>query len=355
MKIRLGNFQKTITSILLILLLFFGIYIGVTYLLSFFAPFIIAIIICAINEPVISFLQKTFRLKRKTASVLSLLLTVSIIAVLIFLAVLKTYYELIKLQNNLPYYIETVSNTFNGYYDWASVFYHNLPDNISEGFEANFKEILPRIEKLITSIASSILNSITSIPKIAVFSTVTLLSSYFISSDRNTIGKFIYRQLPIKARKDYYGIKHKTITGIIGYFRAQLILISITFIEATLGFLVIKADYAVLMGLVVALSDAIPILGTNIVMIPWIIWNVAAGNMKMALGLTAVYILGIIIRQIVEPKIVAHQTGLHPFITLISMYTGYIVFGFLGLFIGPVLMVFLKNLQSSGIIHIWNE
>ncbi|MFZ5986826.1 MAG: sporulation integral membrane protein YtvI [Bacillota bacterium] len=355
MHFKLEKYKKTVTSVITILLIILVIYMGATFLFAFLAPFIIAVVISLINEPIINYMEKKMRINRKYASVLSLVLTVSIITFLIVLIVLKVYYELIRLQNNLPQYIETISNTISGYYDRASVFYDYFPDNISASLEDNFKSNLPKVEKIITSIAASILNSITSIPKIAVFTTVTLLSSYFISSDRRNIRNFVYKQLPGNFKKGFPGVKSEAGSAILGYFRAQLVLMSITFIQSTLGFIIIKADYAVLMGFIVALSDGIPILGTGIIMLPWIAWSFITGNMKMACGLASVYLSGLIIRQVIEPKIVAAHTGLHPLVTLISMYMGLMLFGVIGLFIGPLFAILLKSLQKSGVISLWND
>lgn len=355
MRILADRLKKLTISMALILVILFIIYITTTYLFAYIAPFIIAIVISCINEPIISFMENKMKINRKLSSVISLTLTVSIIAVLITLGVFKMYYELMKLKVNLPQYMESISSTVADCYNRASVFYYNLPENISGTFQYNLKSILPQLEGVIGQIAASILSSITSVPKVAVFTTVTLLSSYFISSDRRNIIGFINRQFPGSFKKDLRGVKSDTLSAIVGYFKAQLILMTITFVQTTIGLIVIRADYAVLMGFLVALADGIPILGTTIVMFPWIAWNVITGNMQMAFGLAAVYLIGVIIRQIIEPKIVSNQTGLHPFATLISMYFGLMLFGFLGIFIGPIFVIFLKSLQKSGLINIWND
>ncbi|NLD50812.1 MAG: sporulation integral membrane protein YtvI [Clostridiaceae bacterium] len=350
-----SKIKNSLRSLVIILGILVLVYIGISYCFIFFAPFIIAIILSSINEPIIVFLLKKFRIPRSTAAVISLIITVCVAALVITLIVMKVYYELIKLKGSLPQYIEAVSTLLTGYYDRASLFYYNLPENISSAFGSNLVKILPKVEGVISGLASSILESLTSIPKLALFITVTLLSSYFISSDRHTIINFLYRQFPKRYKKNISGIKSDTVSAILGYIKAQLILVSITFVEATLGFMIIGADYAVLMGFLTAMSDAVPVLGTNMIFLPWILWSLITGNFNMALGLTVVYILGIIIRQILEPRLVAYQTGLHPLAALIFMYTGFLIFGFSGLFIGPILLIFIKSLQSTGIISIWND
>jgi len=328
---------------------------GIKHALIFIAPFIIAAIISTINEPIIGFLEKKIHLSRKTATIVSLTLSILVIAALTVSILFKIYYELIKLQNNLPNYIASISYLLSVYYSKISDFYSNLPFNIQESFRENLLVFLPKLENVISSVASSIIYSISSLPRLGIFITVTLLSSYFISSDKNNIRNFIYRQIPHKSKKNFYTAKNGAVSSILGYFKAQFIIMSITFIISTLGFIVINTDYAVLMGLITAIADGIPLLGSGIVMVPWILLNFITGNLRMALGLSGVYLFAIIVRQIIEPKIVSIKTGLHPMATLISMYLGVVIFGIVGLFLGPIIMIFLKNLNSSGIITIWKD
>ncbi len=347
--------KKAIISLLIVSILLILLYIIMNYLFALILPFLIAIIISSVNEPLINCMETKLRLSRKIASVISLTITVSIIIVLISLCVFKVYYELVKLNANLPHYIESFSAAASNCYSRVSVFYYYLPENLSGIFEYNLKSLLPKLEIITGRIAESIINSIASIPKAAVFTTVTLLSSYFISSDRRKIRSFIYRQLPVNFKQGFIGIKSDTFSTIAGYIKAQLILMCITFIETTLGLIVIKSEYAVLIGFIAAIADAVPIVGTGIVLFPLIAWNFIGGNIQMALGIMAVYLFGVILRQIIEPKIVASQTGIHPFVTLISMYLGMMLFGFPGLFIGPMFVTILKSLHKSGLISVWSD
>lgn len=349
------HYLKKLADIFIFLFILFVFYIGIKYLLVFFAPFITAAVISAINEPIIGFLEKRMKLSRKSSTVLSLILSICLIAVLTISILIKIYTELIKLQNNLPNYVSSISYLISGYYSKINTLYNSLPLSIQESFKNNTLVFLPKLEAVITYIASSIITSITSLPKLSIFVTVTLLSSYFISSDKKNLRNFIYRQIPKKSQKNFYNAKNGAVSSIFGYFKAQLIIMAVTFVISTIGFIIIKTDYAVLMGLVTALADGIPLVGSGIVMVPWIILNLLTGNIHMALGLTSVYLFAIIVRQLIEPKIVSNQTGLHPLVTLISMYSGLMIFGVIGLFLGPVAVILLKNIYSSGIITIWKE
>lgn len=351
----LQQYIKQLVKILIFIGILLGTYIGIKYVIVFIAPFLIAAFISAINEPIVGYLETRLKLNRKSASIISLTLSICVIAALAVSVLFKIYTELLKLQHNLPDYINSISYTLSVYYSKITAFYNSLPYNVQGSFRENLLVFLPKLEGVIAAIATSIISSITSLPKLGIFITVTLLSSYFISSDKKNIRNFIYRQIPNKSQLRFYNIKTGAVSSIFGYFKAQLIIMTVTFIVSTLGFIIINAEYAVLMGLITAISDGIPLLGSSIVMIPWIIWNFITGNLRMALGLSSVYIFAIIVRQIIEPKIVSYQTGLHPLATLISMYLGLMIFGVIGLFIGPITIIFLKSLHSSGVITIWNE
>ena len=151
------------------------------------------------------------------------------------------------------------------------------------------------------------------------------------------------------------GLKKDTIKALLGYFKAMLILMGFTFVEVSVGLFILDVKYAFLIALIVGLAEAIPIVGTGVVMLPWILWQVFTGNMTLAFGLAILYILGILIRQIMEPKIVGSQIGLHPLVTLLAMYVGLKFFGILGMFIGPISIIIVKNLQDAGILTLWND
>lgn len=349
------HYIKNIINLIIFAAILFGLYIGIKYVLIYLAPFLIAAVISVANEPIILFIEKKCNLNRKTSTIISLTLSICFMAALVVTILFKIYTELIKLQNNLPNYVTSISYLLSSYYSKVNTFYNSLPLNVQENFKDNVLVFLPKLEGAITLLASSIIASISSLPKLGIFITVVLLSSYFISSDKKNIRNFIYRQIPHESKKNFYNAKSGAVSSIFGYFRAQLILMVVTFVISTLGFFIINTDYAVLMGLLTAIADGIPLLGSAIVMVPWIILNFISGNVRMALGLLSIYLFAIIVRQIIEPKIVSNQTGLHPLVTLISMYLGLMIFGVFGLFLGPITMILLKNLHSSGIISIWKD
>lgn len=350
----LDKYQSTIKKLIMVVIIFAAIYFSITYFLPFFAPFVIAVIVSYINEPVIRLLQK-IKISRKVGACISLLFTMSVLAFVIVMGIVKTYNELTVLQDNVHTYSVDISIKLNRLIYRFTDFYNALPTEVTDTVTTNLTSLSTKISDLITAVIQYVINTVSSIPKVTVFTIVTILATYFISSDRKAISSFFYRQLPFSWRKRMTGIKKDTIKALLGYFRAILILMGFTFIEVSVGLFILDVKYAFLVALIVALSDAIPIVGTGVVMLPWILWNVFTGNMTLAFGLAIIYILGILIRQIMEPKIVGSQIGLHPLVTLLAMYIGLQFFGILGMFIGPISIIIVKNLQDAGALRLWND
>ncbi len=350
----ISKYQDTLKKIAFIIIIFAVIYLSITYLLPFFAPFVIAIIVSYINEPVIKLLGK-MKISRKVAAIISLLFTMSVLGFAITAGVLKIYNELTALKDNLNEYSIDLSGEADRLVSKFTNFYNALPVEVTDTISENLSALSTKISTLISDIIKYVFNTVSSIPRLTVFIIVTILATYFISSDRQAISSFFYRQLPFSWRKRMSGMKKDTIKALIGYFRAILILMGFTFIEVSVGLFILNVKYAFLLALIVALSDAIPIVGTGVVMLPWILWQVFTGNMPLAFGLAIIYILGILIRQIMEPKIVGSQIGLHPLVTLLAMYVGLQFFGILGMFIGPVSIIIVKNLQDAGALRLWND
>ena len=135
--------------------------------------------------------------------------------------------------------------------------------------------------------------------------------------------------------------------------KAYFTLMTLTFIELSLALLILNIDYAVTLALIISVIDLMPVLGVGTALIPWAVVELIIGNYALGIGLLISYVIILIVRQIVEPRIVGKHIGLHPLITLISMYAGLKIFGAVGLFLLPMLVMFLKYLQDLGTLQLW--
>jgi predicted PurR-regulated permease PerM len=144
--------------------------------------------------------------------------------------------------------------------------------------------------------------------------------------------------------------------GTLGKFiRAYSAIISITFLELSIGFWILGIPNPFLFGVLIAIVDVMPILGTGAILLPWAIISLVIGNTKIGVGLLLLYVLITAVRQTIEPKIVGQQIGLHPILTLILMYVGAQLMGVLGLLILPIIATILVKMNEDGTIHLFKK
>lgn len=218
-----------------------------------------------------------------------------------------------------------------------------LPDGINaEGLGQSIRD---GIEKLLSSVISTLGNLIADIaafvPKSFLFVIITVISLVYFSVDLERINSVIKRLLPQKIGRVVSDTRRRLFTVIGKYVKSYLQIMLIIFTIVLIGFLIIGVENAVGVAILVSLVDLLPILGIGTVMIPWAIFSLAIGEHVRAVGLLVLFVVAVVIRELAEPKIVGENLGIHPLITLIAIYVGYALFGFIGLILFPVIAVLI--------------
>lgn len=181
-------------------------------------------------------------------------------------------------------------------------------------------------------------NSATSIPGLIVQIIITVISTFFMVLDFDKVFGFLKKLIPTSQREVVSTGAHYAKTMIVVYIKSYSILFALTFVELTIGFLILGIQYAPVLALAIAVFDLLPILGTGGILLPWSLIALIIGNYKMAAGILVLYLIITAIRNTLEPKIVGKQIGLHPLATLIAMLLGLNLFGLVGLLGVPVLL-----------------
>ena len=253
-----------------------------------------------------------------------------------------------NLLDSINIYIEKISSLFQRF----KINEINLPEKVIEIIENCTSKVLSWVTTFTTNFLTNTLQKVTLIPVAFIYITITILSTYFICADKFYILDQVEHHIPRLWVKRF--IKHlRAITSALGnYLKAEVILIAISFFIILIGLYIgkftgLKIEYPLLCALGIAFVDALPIVGSGTVMIPWAIFSFLDGNISLALLLIGLYVLALIVRQIVEPKLISNKIGIHPIFTLIAMYTGFKVIGIIGLFLGPIILIILKNIFST--------
>lgn len=313
----------------------------------YFAPFIIAFVVAWISEPLIKLLNKKLRIPRRIATIITLLIDLATIGSLLTVLIMKISNEIKNIYNNIDYYYNIIYTNLSAFINKIPDIYIQLPENIVQNIQNMIGNLTSSVTDILKSVFKGILNTAISIPDALIFVIITILASYFMSSDRQKIADSINRHIPDSWIKKITNIKNDMFSALFGYIKAQLILMSITFVELSIGFLILGINHAVILAFFTSFIDAFPILGTGGILIPWAAYSFLTGNITLGVSLLIIYGIVLSVRQLIEPKILGTQIGIHPLITLISMYIGLRILGFAGLLAGPITVLLLKNIYTS--------
>lgn len=317
----------------------------------FYIPFLIAYIISLIIDPLIKWVNKKTSLSRKTSSVIVLITIFGIILALIIWGSVSLISETTNLLSGLNTYLEKTINYINdktSKIDFKSI----LSQDVINIFENSTTDYLNTITEYLKEILTKLLNYITSIPNMLINIVITILATYFITSDKF----YILDRMEHHLSKKMVGkiIKHtrEITTSLGGYLKAEITLSIITFMIVLTGLnifylLGMEVEYPILMAILIGFVDALPILGAGSIMIPWVGLLLINGNNSLAISILGLYILTVVLKQFLEPKLVSKNIGIHPIFTLISMYTGFKIIGVIGLLVGPIILIILKNIFSE--------
>lgn len=317
----------------------------------FLFPFTLALFFSIMTQPFSRFLEKKLKFSQKIATIVSIVLFLVIFLGFISLSALRLSGEIYKLSINLNKYSKEAQSLWNTAIDKI----YSLLGYFPEGFDEQVKNSINGFIRMGTSKLGSFINSlinfITSIPTIILYICITILSTFFISLDKNKIMAFLEQQFPKSWIKKVYNIKREMFNVLGSYIRAQIILMTICFFELLisfniLSFLKFNLQYPLIFSIVICIIDALPILGAGAVLLPWSLISFVTGDINLGLALLVIYFLVLSVRQMLEPKLISQNLGVHPLVTLISMYSGFKFFGVIGFLIGPVVMIILKNVFS---------
>lgn len=213
------------------------------------------------------------------------------------------------------------------------------------------RELFTYLEKLISSVSVAavrlVSGIVTGLPTAILSVILTVISTFFIAEDYDRVTEFLWKRLPEGSRST---VSQTVTTGLASLRKvlgSYILIMILSFVELSIGFLLLDVPYAVGAALIVAIIDIMPILGTGLVLIPWAIIAAVLGSYKMALGVALLYVVMLVVRNIVEPRLVGQQMGLHPLATLISMFVGLQLFGIVGLFGFPITLSLLLKLKKS--------
>ncbi len=346
--------------------IFIGLYYFVIkYAFGYIFPFLFAAALSAFLQRPINAITKKLHIKAHSAvSIVLVLLIVMLIVGGVVGAVFAISRELRDFFSYMFSQFSSVSDLTGTVKEFVLDLVVKLPKGIGDTVGGYVVDFFDKIGTQSSGIDMSVLSApisgawhvVKGIPSLFLTILVTVISCVFMTSDYETIKNMLLGMCSSKNRQKLINAKRTTTKGVAKLFKAYATLMLITFTEMFIGLSFMKligvysGGYIAIIAFVTCIVDIIPVLGTGTVLIPWALYSFITGNVGLGIGLVVLYGVITVLRQVIEPKLVANQVGLPAIVTIAAMFIGARLFGAFGIIILPLTVVILKLMYDEGVI-----
>ncbi|MBO5934888.1 MAG: sporulation integral membrane protein YtvI [Clostridia bacterium] len=357
--------------------LYFGLFIVAFYFFMKYAfwtvfPFLFAFLVAAVLQKPLKMLTKN---EKAPKGLISAILSLFVFGIIIGAFVLGGIRIVYSIKDLITYFTDRCSNLVE-FFEVLKSGYLSLEiaqllpaeannaitsgiDSISEYFASGdvFTALTENVSKFISPLGSVI----STVPNFIIGFVVSAVATCFMTATFDDIKDFIIRQFNEENQYKVRRAKYILISSVGKMIKAYIGIICITTIEVFVGLSILKligvldGSHIFIISFIIACIDIIPVLGTGTVVLPWSVYSFVTGNIGMGIGLIVIYAVITVIRQFIEPKLVAGQVGISPVVTIIAMFIGIKIFGPAGIFILPLLVIIINLLNEEGIIHVFNK
>ena len=333
-----------------------GLWIFLRFLLPWTAPLILAFGgAVALEKPVRTLCRRG--LPRAAASGICVAAFIALLAALLWLFMSRLLTEARHLGESLPLMAEALSERLAILQAKLLALADRLPPSLTQVLGSageGVADYLSRLPGELSAKAVSLLSGfVAELPSWLLFTVTGFMGLYFISAAYPDFTAFAARQIPGRLYIRAAGAKEALSQSLGKYIKAQLIMSAITFVQLLTAFLLLGISSPLVLALITAVIDALPVFGSGTVLLPWALWEFLSGDRGLGLGLAISYAAITVLRSCIQAKLLGDQLGLHPIATLAAIYAGWKAFGLWGMVIFPIAAISLKKLNDSGIIHLY--
>ncbi len=312
---------------------------AVPKLAGFFAPLIVAWIIAIMANPLVHFLEKRIKIVRKHGSAIVIVLVILIIIGLLYALLNTLFVQMSSLVEKLPDIYETVMGNIQAFMESMHEKYNIIPANIKNIFSNDDSKlndyILAALDSLQVDTVSAVGSVASSLVDMFIISILTIMIAYFFTAGNDKIKNFVKSCMPEGINSFIMIVKNTVFVALGGYIKACFQIMIVMFVP---------------IALITAILDFLPFIGTGTVLMPWAAYSIITGEYPKAIALVAAYLVTMIVRRLLEPKLVGDSIGMSPFLTLISMFIGFRLMGVSGLILGIPAGMILKEFYEQGLM-----
>lgn len=321
-------------------------------LVVFLMPFVIGWIISCIANPLVAFLERKLKIRRKAGTVVVIICVIAAVTGIIYGVGVVLFRQILGFVSEVPTMWAAVQQDFDNLgrliARYVDISMPKFTDAISDIGVAISEWIKNLTNNLDFSAFEGMGSMVGSIASVIISIIMCMLSAYFFIADREWVNNALDKYLPksIAHKFDVFVSSIKQAVG--GYFKAQLRIEVWMYLLLVIGFTVLKVKYTILIALLVAFLDILPFFGTGIVLVPWAVVSVIGGNYLRALGFLVIWGVGQLFRQLIQPKIMGDSIGMEPIPTLFLLFIGYKIAGVGGMLLAVPIGIIVVNMNEAG-------
>jgi sporulation integral membrane protein YtvI len=313
----------------------------IKFILPLIWPFAVGFILAIMIKPVVVFLKKYFHINKMLGTALVILAVTGMIVILSGWLVRGIFAQVSTLMENMNIYMEKADDYLCGICRSVGDAVGMEGDSLFNTVSRNLDNFMGDMETKITSIImGTSIPAIVAVIEFIIGIVLVIVSLFLFIKDTDEIKDYLENCF---FRREIRFVFSRTLRTLKAYIKAQFIIMAAVAAECVAGFMILGNRYALLLGAVVGVLDALPLLGVGTVLIPWTIVYVAAGNFIKAAAMFTIFIVCYFTRELMEPKLIGDKIGVHPVMTLISIYAGFKLLGFTGMFLAPLVYILIKD------------
>ncbi len=321
-------------------------------LLVFFMPFVVGFILSLIANPLVRFFESRMKIKRKYGTMLLIILVIGAVVLLCYGLVMA------------------LAVGFRGFMEYLPTMSANAEIEIMAAIESIEKTIqkipalsdfnVDQMQATVTDMLSGLVvgeDAVTitaisgfakSLPNMLVSAIMGFLATYFFIADRDRLTEMLTRNIPKSFQEKTMQMYGHILKAVGGYFKAQFKIMGVIYVVITIGLMLLRVNYAWLIGFGIAFLDMLPLFGTGTVLWPWAVIKFFSGSYATALGMAVLYVVALLVHQLIQPKLIGSSVGMNTFATLFFMYIGYQASGVFGMIVAIPVGMLLINFYQAG-------
>lgn len=353
-------------TLFVIAALILGIF-AIFYIGKLTIPFIIGFVIALIINPLVDFLQIKTKMPRGLAVLTSIIVILAIISGAITLIVNEIISGFNYLSKEIPdhyrtfnafaenFYLSNIAPIYESLLNMFRDLDHSQKSTLFESMQFFGEKLTDAFSSLLQSLGNGFYFIIRKLPNLATVFIISLLAAFFISKDWRRIVFLLHDNIPKHVHSKINQFHEGLQKALLGFLKAEFKLTFISAVTVFIGLTIMRVDHALTIALIIWIVDFAPYIGSILIMGPWAIYSFSTGNVFLGVGLSILYGLIVLQRQLIKPKILSSSIGISPLLTLLTMYVGFKLIGVIGIVLGPLTFIIMKILHEIGLFKaIWN-